>query len=255
MTSPALPEQVDRPNGVVPAVLVLAGVAWVVLAVSALSPWDGAFDHHGIAELPEHPSRAFVYVAGWTLMVAAMMLPTSLPMFSIFGILTAARPDRRTLAVLLVGTYLVVWLGVGLVLHVGDLGVHLLVEQWGWLAAHHWIIISGTLALAGGYQLTGLKERCARRCRMPEGFLRRHWHGVSARRETAHLAVDHALSCVGCCAGLMVVMFAVGVGNLLWMAGLTVLMVAEKTQRFGERLRTPVALWLLCGALVTAIAG
>jgi predicted metal-binding membrane protein len=188
-------------------------------------------------------------------MVAAMMLPTSLPMFAMFATVTAARPDRRTLATLLVGIYLLTWLAVGVGLYVADLGVHLLVAQGGWLAAHQWIITSGTLALAGGYQLSGLKERCARRCRMPGGLLRRHWHGVSSTTETRHLAVDHALSCVGCCAGLMVVMFAVGVGSLVWMAGLTALMVAEKTQRLGKHLRTPVALWLWCGALVTAIAG
>jgi predicted metal-binding membrane protein len=255
MTAPALAEQVIRPTRVVPAVLAVAGVAWVVLAASAWSPWAGAFDHRGITELTEHPSRALVYVAGWTLMVAAMMLPTSVPMFSMFAIVTAARPDRRTLAMLLVGIYLLVWLAVGVVLHVADLGVHLLVAQWDWLAAHTWTITSATLALAGGYQLTGLKERCARRCRMPESFLRRNWHGVSGTTETLHLAVDHARSCVGCCAGLMVVMFAVGVGNLVLMAGLTALMVAEKTRGLGASVRTPVALWLLCGALVTAIAG
>ena len=37
-------------------------------------------------------------------------------------------------------------------------------------------------------------------------------------------------------------MFAVGVGGLVWMTGLTALMVVEKTRELGGRLRTPVAL-------------
>ena len=43
------------------------------------------------------------------------------------------------------------------------------------------------------------------------------------------------VSCVGCCWALMLVMFAVGVASLVWMALLTALMVHGKTRPTGAR--------------------
>ena len=54
--------------------------------------------------------------------------------------------------------------------------------------------------------------------------------------------------CLGCCWALMLVMFAVGVANLLWMAALTVLMIYEKTGHAGRRVVPLAGLVLLGGA-------
>ena len=65
---------------------------------------------------------------------------------------------------------------------------------------------------------------------------------LGARRDAGAWPSTTRPSCVGCCWALMLVMFAVGVGSLVLMAGLTVVMVAEKTHELGRRLSTPVAI-------------
>jgi predicted metal-binding membrane protein len=242
-----------RPSRIVPALLACSAAAWLALVAVSASPWSGAFEHGALEE--PHRWHVATLAAGWILMVAAMMLPTSLPLFALFARLTAARTDRRRLMVLLVGVYVLVWTVAGMAMHVADLGVHRLVDHWRWLELHPWAIPAGTLALAGAYQLSALKQRCATRCRTPQGFIRAHWHGGAAPADTMRLALDHAASCVGCCWALMLVMFSVGVGSIAWMAALTAVMAAEKTFDSGPRLRTPVAIWLLAGALLTVIAG
>jgi predicted metal-binding membrane protein len=232
-----------------------SAAAWLAIAAIAASPWSNAFRHGALEDLGSHRWEVATLTAGWVLMVTAMMLPTSLPLFRLFARLTAARPDRGRLMAILVGVYVLVWTAIGAAMNVADFGVHWLVDNWSWLDAHTAAIPAATLAFAGAYQLSALKERCATRCRTPEGFIRVHWHGGSARAETGRLALDHAAACVGCCWALMLVMFAVGVGSLAWMAVLTALMAAEKTQRLGRPLRAPVATWLLAVALLTAITG
>jgi predicted metal-binding membrane protein len=58
-----------------------------------------------------------LYAGGWVLMSAAMMLPTSSPLFRLFDRLTAARPDRGILISLLITGYLLAWVGFGVAAH------------------------------------------------------------------------------------------------------------------------------------------
>jgi predicted metal-binding membrane protein len=64
------------------------------------------------------------------------------------------------------------------------------------------------------------------------------------------LGLRHALYCLGCCWALMLVMFATGVGSLLWMLGLTAVMVAEKVTPWGARLVVPVGVLILASGLL-----
>jgi predicted metal-binding membrane protein len=235
-------------------VLGLAGLAWVALAGLAASPWSLDFEHSALEHIGAHPWVLGTLAIGWVLMVAAMMLPTSLLLFSLFAGLVGDRADRRELLGLLLGVYMLAWLAAGTGMHAADLGIHQLVDRWDWLSHRTWAIEAGTLTLAGAYQFSALKHRCARRCRMPQSFLRTHWHGVSARGETLRLAADHAASCIGCCWALMLVMFSVGVASFPLMLALTVAMVAEKTPDLGRRISTPLGAWLLGAALLTVIA-
>jgi len=244
-----------RRSRIVPVLLACSAAGWVALVAVYLSPWSGAFEHRALEHLGALHGVVAILAAGWVLMVVAMMLPTSLPLFASFGQLTASRRDRGRLTAILVGGYLLGWAAIGVAMHVADLGVHLLVDHWIWLESHEFVISAATLGLAGVYQFGALKERCATRCRTPQGFIRVHWQGRSAPADTARLALGYTASCVGCCWALMLVMFAVGVGSIVWMAVLTVVMVAEKTHAWGPALKTPVAVGLLAGALVTLLAG
>ena len=145
--------------------------------------------------------------------------------------------------------YLMLWSGFALLALLGDSAVHLAVDHWVWLAARAAVILGGALALAGLYQLSPLKDACLSACRSPLsmiGRLYRRGMGGGWR-----VGVAHALNCLGCCWALMLVMFATGVGSLVWMLGLTAVMIVEKTGG-GTRLVRPLGYSFLAagGALV-----
>jgi len=70
------------------------------------------------------------------------------------------------------------------------------------------------LLAAGIYQFTPLKSRCLTVCQSPLGFLMGHWRPGAVG--TLRMALDHSLYCLGCCAGLMVVLVAAGAMSLPW---------------------------------------
>jgi predicted metal-binding membrane protein len=88
----------------------LIALAWLALWVWGQSPYGRLLSHHSL-EAPRGDGSALmvVFVAGWTLMVVAMMLPTSLPLVALFRTLVGGRPDRARLTVLLIAGYLAVW--------------------------------------------------------------------------------------------------------------------------------------------------
>jgi predicted metal-binding membrane protein len=97
--------------------------------------------------------------------------------------------------------------------------------------------------LAGAFQFSKLKDRCLDHCRHPALFLLRHYRrGVGAG---FRLGAFHGLFCLGCCWALMLVMFAVGIANLAWMAPLALLMLYEKAGRHGRRVVRPVGVLLI----------
>jgi len=230
--------------------------AWLVLWLWGESPYGRYLSHEQLGGLDLDDARSLslaiaLYIAGWTLMTVAMMLPTTLPLLEIFRRLTARRPERLQLVVLLIAGYLIVWMGFGFAAHSADWMLHELVERIPWLEAHAWAIGAGTLLIAGGFQFSHLKYRCLDKCRAPLSFVTERWRGRHDRRNAFLLGVNHGIFCVGCCWALMLLMFGVGVGNLGWMLALGAVMALEKNSPWGKRLSAPVGLALLaCGALI-----
>ena len=223
--------------------------AWLALALVGASPYAGYLDHHVAIEATAlaYPLRLAVFVAGWLAMSVAMMLPSSLPLVTVFRTITRRRPQPgRDLALLTAG-YLVTWGGFGLAAFLGDTALHAVVERTGFLASAERLVVAGTLLLAGLFQFSPLKYSCLRQCRSPVGFLASHWHGGDRRWPALSLGLRHGLFCVGCCWALMLLMFAVGGVNLGWMLGLGAVMFAEKTVGWGRWITVPVgallALW------------
>jgi predicted metal-binding membrane protein len=186
------------------------------------------------------------YVAGWTLMTVAMMLPTTLPLLKIFRRLTARRADCRLLLTLVILGYLAVWLGFGIIAHLGDWLLHELVEHVQWLGERAWVIGAGTLLVAGAFQFTRLKYRCLDKCRTPLSFVTEYWRGRHDQRNALMLGINHGIFCVGCCWALMLLMFGVGVGNVGWMLALGAVMAIEKNTPWGRSISAPLGFGLLC---------
>jgi predicted metal-binding membrane protein len=237
--------------------LMLSALAWALLWVWAASPYARYLDHGDwtqagwlgtlCAALPLGQSLvpALAYAAGWVLMLAAMMLPTTLPLLQIYARLTRRRSDRALLMGLVIAGYLLAWMGFGLAAHLADITLARGVRQVPWLAFNGWAIGAAILALAGAFQFTELKRRCLEKCRMPLGFVIEHWRGRADYRNALRLGWRHGLFCVGCCWALMLLMFVVGSGNLGWMLILGLIMATEKNLVWGRRLSTPLGLGLL----------
>jgi predicted metal-binding membrane protein len=236
-----------------PAILVAVALAWVVSVLAQSSGRAVLLNHgrliegaSGIAPPPLWLALPLFLVA-WQVMVVAMMLPSSLPLIRMFRVASREQPRVAVVRGAFLGGYLAVWGTFGILAFLQDVGVHRLVDRWGWLSLHPWVIAATALGLAGAFQFSALKERCLTECRHPAEFLFLHYRRGAAA--AFRLGRKHGLFCLGCCWALMLVMFAAGVANLWWMAALAALMFYEKVGPSGDRVG-PVA-----GAVLLAMAG
>jgi predicted metal-binding membrane protein len=246
----AVPRTRPRGPGAPPLVLWAIGGAWL-LAVLATATGQGPQLHHDALLDGSLPFSAalLLFVIAWQAMIAAMMLPSSLPMVRLVAV-TAGRQQRpRRVMAAFIGGYALIWTLFGYAAFCGDALVHSVVDATPWLADRPWLIAGSTLVVAGAFQFSSLKDRCLRKCRHPGSFLLAHYRGGEAG--AFRLGRLHGLYCLGCCWALMLVMFAAGVAMLWWMAALTALMVFEKTAAGGQRAVSPAGIVLLVwGALV-----
>ncbi len=240
-----------------PAVGSLVMLAWLVLWLWERSPYGRYLNHAQLASIglsgdaASTALQATLYVAGWTLMTIAMMLPTTLPLLQAFQRMTSARRDQTQLVVVLVAGYLAVWLGFGVAAHLFDLGLHRAFDHSQWLQSNIWVFGAGPLLVAGAFQFSRLKYRCLDKCRAPAAFVIQHWRGGQPHWQALRLGAHHGAFCVGCCWALMLLMFAVGTGNLGWMLLLGAVMAIEKNAPWGRKLSTPLGVVLLAwGTLI-----
>ncbi len=247
-----LAPRVDNRRYFAPLLVALIALAWLALYAWGESPYGRFLRHDELAEIDiglnaESFGLMSVFVAGWTVMSIAMMLPTSLPLFTLFQRLVRRRDDSGLLLALLIAGYLAIWSAFGLAAHMGDALLHLGVGRWHWLDDNSQYIAGATVLVAGVYQFTPLKYKCLDQCRSPMSFITSHWQGSRERTESFKLGIHHGLFCVGCCWSLMLLMFAVGVGNIAWMLALGAVMAIEKNMPWGRRLSAPLG-----AALITA---
>lgn len=237
-----------------PAIPLAIGVSWTIIVAAQVTGAAAIMHHDGLIDAGLPLSMALILFAlSWQTMVVAMMVPTSLPMIRLFRMTSSSQPEQaRVLGAFLSG-YALVWMVFGFAALGGDVLLHRFEDSSSWLSARPWLLPSSALALAGAFQFTGLKDRCLSECRHPGPFLLRHYRRGS--RAALELGVRHGLFCLGCCWALMLLMFAVGVANLTWMAVLTALMVYEKTGQLGEWVSRYAGVAFLVMAVVVWVTG
>jgi predicted metal-binding membrane protein len=187
------------------------------------------------------------YLGIWVTMTAAMMLPSAAP-----TALLLARISRGLPTLLFTAGYLAAWTAYGLAAY----GVFRLVTSFdlGWLAWDRGgpYLAGGAIVAAGMYELTPRKAAFLRRCRSALHETRPRWQ--EGRLGALGIGLEHGLYCIGCCWGLMVVLFALGVMSVLWMAVVAAVILAEKVLPYGLRLSRVVALALVALGLWVAVS-
>lgn len=228
----------------VPLVAAAIGGAWLIVAAAQLSGSAGLLHHHSLIE--GGPSLWLglpIFLVGWLVMIAAMMLPASLPAVAAYA--SSAPSGVRSTALLsgFLAPYAVVWALFGLLAFDGDFGLHHLVDATPWLAARPWLIDAVVIGLAGVYQLTPIKDRSLHGCRHPES---------SGSHE---IGLSHAVACLGSSGALMLLMFAEGFASLWWMAALAVAMAYEAIGRHGHAFARAVGFVLVALAFAVLATG
>jgi predicted metal-binding membrane protein len=190
-----------------------------------------------------------LFLGMWVTMMVAMMFPAVAPMVVGHWRLTYRRGGTPLAVVLFASGYLFTWAALG-VMAFG--AYRALLSFTPNLNARSAALLAGSiLMVAGAYQFTPLKSVCLKHCRNPLDFLH-HWRPGLAG--AARMGVEHGLYCVGCCWGLMLVLFAVGLANLAWMGILAAVIFVEKIAPFGWAARKGVGAGLaVLGGLIVAV--
>lgn len=233
------------------------------IGLVSIAAWLLLWQFGGTLHAPVHhhhhaasgPAFGLLFVGSWTVMTIAMMLPTSVPLVATFQTIAAERHDRSLLVALVVGGYLAMWAAVGVVFYAGGVLLQQVAASSTWLEARPSAAGGLLFVVAGLYQFTPLKYRCLDKCRSPLTFVLGYWQGEHERRNAFRLGVHHGLFCVGCCWALMLLMFAVGVGNVVWMLLLGGVMAVEKNVPWGRQLSSPLGALLVIGGLATLVLG
>ncbi len=175
------------------------------------------------------------FMGTWTVMMAAMMLPSALPLVRAY----AGLPGRNPWPIdtgLLVAAYLAVWalFGVGAYYVSSALGTR-------WPSSDRSLGIA--LCIASLYALTPVKQRFGIGCRSICSQLT-----ARVGTEAITTGVSYGLNCVGCSVGVMVVMLVAGLSNLVWMVIVTAIVLLYKVVLRNRRQNSVIA-------LITLVAG
>jgi predicted metal-binding membrane protein len=228
------------------ALLAAALVAWIIVLERM----------RGMDAGPGTDLGAFGWYVGiWVTMMAAMMLPSVAPMVLVFARISRERAARGREVVptwLFLAGYLATWTAYGALAY----GVYRALDHVD-LGLLHWdqggpYVAGAALAAAGIYELTPLKRVCLRHCRGPLHFILGAWRPGATG--AVSMGIEHGLFCVGCCWGLMLALFALGVMSVTWMVVIGALIFAEKVLPAGEWFARVVAVVLVASGIWIAVS-
>lgn len=220
----------------------VAALTAIVLASWAYLLTGAGIDRHEMDGMTmpmirDEWSLAFfaVMAAMWSVMMAAMMLPSATPMILLHATISRRRtegPAKLTATVWFVLGYVAVW---------GVFSLTVTLLQWV-LAAVALLspmmeissrALAGSLLVAAGvYQWTPLKQSCLRKCRSPFDFVIGYWR--EGLWGSFAMGLRHGAYCLGCCWLLMLLLFVGGLMNLVWIAGLAAFVLVEKLAPAGH---------------------
>src|SRR5262245_43520783 len=213
-----------------------------------------AFDMgHSLARLTmpatAHWSAANLFAIGcmWAVMMAAMMLPSALPMALVFVEL-CARNGERARSRSFVAAYLLVWCAFS----AAATALQWVLQAAGWvdpmIVSTSALLTGALLVIAGVYQFSPLKRVCLAHCRTPMGYLLGEWR--PGARGGFVMGLRDGLVCLGRCWALVALRAVGGVMKLAWIAALSIAVAIEKLVPRGDRLGALLGLVLIAAGLV-----
>ena len=178
---------------------------------------------------------AYVFVM-WAVMMIGMMTPSAAPIILVYARVgrkaSESRPFAST-AWFALG-YLLAWIAFSLVATSAQWALERAALLTPMMASASKTVAAILLILAGLYQWTPLKDVCLRQCQAPLGFILSRGGFQGAATSSLMLGFRHGVYCIGCCWALMVLLFALGVMNLFWIAALAILVLLEKVMPSGR---------------------
>lgn len=248
MSASALDHLLRRDRYVVAgAIAVLAALAWAYIlwlghVMHAQPQSSDAMQGMGMLTpaLAAWDAGNFIFMfAMWAVMMIGMMTPSVAPMLLLYTrvarqAVVRGRPFAAT--GWFAGGYLAAWTGFALV----ATALQWALENLAWVtpqAMQTGNMLGGAILIAAGiYQWTPVKAACLSRCRAPLLFIQQHGGFRAGAHNALRLGVAHGAYCIGCCWMLMLLLFAGGVMNILWIAGLTIFVLLEKTTPAGPHI-------------------
>jgi predicted metal-binding membrane protein len=223
-----------RSTAAVAIPLVALGLLGWYLTVRQAGDMSGMIT--GLGQVGTHMANtmgSLAFMVMWLGMMAAMMLPAIGPVVLAQRMVVRDRGEGPLASVAFVASYLGVWLLIGLVPLLALLAFRDLPME---AQSSPWLRIAGGAALvvAGVYQFTPLKRTCLGACRSPLGFVMTH--NATGTGGALRAGAAYSAYCVGSCWALMVVLLVVGLMNLIWMAAIALIFLAEKNWRHGALL-------------------
>lgn len=271
MADPALDSILKRDRTVIAAsIAAMTVLAWLYLlslartmavrhtSMDGMSGMQGMPDMEGMdmpgmaqtmTALPWSAGDAALVLAMWCVMMVGMMLPSASPMILLYArVGRHAEKQGSPFAAtgIFCAGYLVVWFLFSLVATLGQWLLDRALLLTPMMESASMVLSGALLIVAGLYQWTPLKHACLSKCRAPVAFLqaaggfRRDPVGAFA------MGVRHGAYCVGCCWPLMLLLFVGGVMNILWIALIAILVLAEKVFPGGDKIGR------IAGALLVA---
>jgi predicted metal-binding membrane protein len=221
-----------KPMAAVLVVLAVAGVAWAAMVR----------DSRSMAGMDAGLGPIESFAATWLVMIAAMMLPSAIPVVLEFARTAERRNGWQVATGVLAATYLGVWLIFGVVCYATYTAARM---PW----PNQQVAVGLALALAGVYSVTPIKRASQARCRELCAL-----HGplpFNLLRSAAVAGARYGLSCLGCSAALMVAMVLLGMSNLWWAVILSIVILVYK---FAPPLRMRYELVLSAALVALGVA-
>ena len=238
MNARALPPVLAAQAAVAVAVGGAAAASLLLLAAGEAAGWLP----HGARPVQwSVPAWAALFLAGWTLMTGAMMLPSSVPF--LHAVRRVGGGNASAVAAL---AYTGVWFAAGVLQWFALWAAGDVLAGLGPQAAER--LAGASLLVAAAFHASPLARACQRACARPFAILARQWRGGSSKlRNAARCGLRYGASCVGCCVPMIAVMFVVGMHHLVWLLVLALWMGLQKRPGWGQRLTWPTVAVLTAG--------